>query len=46
MFRCMVSVWLVRPGNSIFWKILGLGAGGSMVLEGWLNVLCGCGFEG
>ena len=38
MFQCMVSVWLL-------WKMLGLGAGGGVVLRGWLGILCGCGFE-
>ena len=46
MFRCMVGVWLARQGSSILWKMLEFGAGGSVVLEGWLSVLCGCGFEG
>ena len=46
MFQCMVGVWLVRQGSNVFWKMLGLGAGGSVVLEGWLSVLCGCGFAG
>ena len=46
MFQCMVSVWLVRSGSRILWKMLELDAGGSVVLEGSLSVLCGCGFEG
>ena len=35
MFQYMVGVWLVRHGSSVEWKMLGLGAGGRVVLEGW-----------
>ena len=46
MFRHMVGVWLVRQGSSVLWKTFEFDAGGSVVLEGWVTVLCGCGFEG
>lgn len=35
----MVDVWLVRQGSSVLWKMLELGAGGSVFFEGWLSVL-------
>ena len=51
MFQCMVSVWLVRSGSRILWKMLELDAGGSalhgkvghVLLESLCYVLCGCG---
>ena len=46
MFQCMVGVSLVRQDRSILWKMLGLGAGESVVLQGWFSELCGCVFEG
>ena len=40
MFQCMVGVWLVRQDSSVLWKMLWLGAGETVVLEGWLSALC------
>ena len=42
----MVGVSLVRQDRSVLWKMLGLGAGESVVLQGWFSELCGCVFEG
>ena len=42
----MVGVSLVRQDRSVLWKILGLAAGESVVLQGWFSELCGCVFEG
>ena len=40
--ECLVG----ETGQKVLWKMLGLGAGGSVLLVGWLSILCGCSFEG
>ena len=36
----MMTVWL------LWWKMLGIGMGGRVLLGGWFDILSACGFEG
>ena len=37
---------MVDSGSCVWWRLLGLGICGWVVLEGWWSILDACGFEG